>query len=109
MGKSQRTKGHGYEREVAAIIRTLTGYPAKRGFQTRGAEVSDIIGVDGFWIECKRRKARPIPLVALRQAIEEMPEGCEDMPVGITRADGGDSTVTMRLEDWCELIVRCER
>lgn len=57
MGKSQRDKGHGFERAIAREIREL-GIEAKRGFQTRGgtAEEPDVKGVGRLWIECKAHK-----------------------------------------------------
>lgn len=56
MGKSQRDKGHGFERRVAKDLREF--WPeAKRGFQTRGG-TSEAPDVDGtpFFVECKAHK-----------------------------------------------------
>ena len=102
MGKSQRTKGHSFERKIARILRSI--WPdAKRGFQTRGgtAEAPDIEGTP-FWIECKKGKRTNIK-AAMRQA-----EGQDLPPVAITQDDRQDVLVTMKLEDWMGLFPAVE-
>ncbi|MEY4635649.1 MAG: hypothetical protein RJA55_1447 [Acidobacteriota bacterium] len=51
----QRTKGKAGEREVAAIIRDLTGWDVQRRVRQHGGD-SDLLGVPGWTIEVKRHK-----------------------------------------------------
>jgi hypothetical protein len=55
MGLKSRTKGKAGEREIAAIIRDLTGWDIKRKVRQREGE-SDLEGVEGWCIEVKRHK-----------------------------------------------------
>lgn len=70
-GASRRRKGHDWEREVAALFRSV-GYPeARRGWQARsGTDDPDIVGVPGYWIECRCRDYINIP-AALRKALTD--------------------------------------
>jgi len=98
LGKSQRTKGHDFERKVARILRSI--WPdAKRGFQTRGgtAEAPDIEGTP-YWIECKKGKRTNIKAAMRQAAGQNLP------PVAITQDDRQDVLVTMRLADWMALF-----
>lgn len=54
-GKTNRRKGHQFERDVAKLFRRW--FPeARRGLQYRdGRECCDVEGTP-YWIECKRRK-----------------------------------------------------
>jgi hypothetical protein len=86
MGKSQRTKGHAWERAVAIHFREL--YPeAKRGVdQSQAGGHSPDVDETPFWIECKVGKSDRRPsLVAAKQDREE-------------------PTVTMRLVDFMRLL-----
>ena len=101
MGARSRTKGKVGEREVAALLRRI--WPdAKRGLQSRGggAEVPDV-DVPCFHVEVKRQ-ARPNVAAAVRQAEADAEAG--RWPVAWTRADRSDWLVTMRGEDWLELV-----
>lgn len=66
MGKSQRTKGHAFERAIAARLRGV--YPhSRRGLQSRdGSNAPDVDGTP-WWIECKKGKA-PSAYGAIAQA-----------------------------------------
>jgi len=102
-GKSSRTKGHNYERELAKQFRdVMPGADVKRGIQYRsGDEVADV-ECPYFWIEAKRGKATNIK-AALRQA----EAACGDrplVPIAVTRDDHDKAMVTMRLDDLFEFI-----
>lgn len=56
MSGMQRTKGQAGEREVAALIRDLTGWPAARRVRQHDGD-SDLDGVPGWCAEVKRHKA----------------------------------------------------
>ena len=56
MSSMQRTKGQQGEREVAGIIRDLTGWDVQRRVRNP-ANDSDLTGVPGWSVEVKRHKA----------------------------------------------------
>jgi hypothetical protein len=70
---NSRTKGHGYEREVAKDYREL-GLEAKRGLQGRGAEECDVV-LEGLplWIECQCSN-KPTVFKKLEQAQRDTPK-----------------------------------
>ena len=102
-GKASRTKGHGFEREVAAWLRDAVGIDAKRGLsQPRGgtAEEPDVLTPGGWplWLELKRGK-KTDSRAALRQAREAIATSGNDCwPVAICRDDQEDATAMMPLE-----------
>lgn len=55
MGEMQPNKGRTGEREIAKIIRDLTGLDVKRRTWTRAGD-SDLVGIPGWSIEVKRHK-----------------------------------------------------
>ena len=55
MSAMQRTKGQEGEREVAALIRDLTGWDVRRRVRNH-ANDSDLVGVPGWAVEVKRHK-----------------------------------------------------
>ena len=102
-GRASRTKGHGFEREVAAFLRERVGIDAKRGLsQPRGgsAEEPDVLTPGGWplWLECKRGK-KTDARAAMRQARNALVRGSVDAwPVVICRDDGEDAYATVPLE-----------
>ena len=100
-GRKSKQKGKRGEREVATMLRAI--FPeAKRGIQSRGggAEIADV-EIPAFHIEVKLQ-AKPNIRAALRQAVAEAAPGKH--PVAFTRADRDDWVVSMRGEDWLELV-----
>lgn len=100
MGKSQRTKGHAFEREVAAELRcALPGCEARRGLQFRdGAEAPDVI-VPGLHIECKRG-IKPNPRSALAQALADAGD-TDAMAIAVVQDDYSPAFAVMA---WGDLI-----
>lgn len=100
MGKYQRTRGHGFEREIANALRLV--YPkASRQLEyaTEDCVGVDIRNVGPFRIQCKRSKTyAPI------NRIEEVK--AEGIPCLITRADAKKATATFYLEDILHLVSR---
>lgn len=102
-GRASRTKGHGFEREVAAFLREKVGIDAKRGLsQPRGgtSEEPDVLTPGGWplWLECKRGK-KTDARAAMRQARNAVVRGNVDAwPVVICRDDGEDAYATLPLE-----------
>lgn len=56
MGNMQRTKGAGGEREIAGIVRDLTGWDVRRRVRQHDGD-SDLEGVPGWSVEVKRHRA----------------------------------------------------
>jgi hypothetical protein len=103
-GKSARTKGASFERELAKYFTENTSFIAKRGIgQSRlgGSEVSDV-DMPVLHIEAKRHKRCNIKS-ALKQAIDDANIN-KKIPVAITKDDRADILVTMRLDDWIGLF-----
>ena len=101
MGASQRRKGHGYEREVAAQLREI--FPnARRGLQYQdGAGVADVVNVGPFHVECKRG-AKPNPRAALEQAINDAAGGM--VPLAVIRDDRAEAFCVLRWDDFKDFI-----
>ena len=55
MSATSRTKGQVGEREVASLIRDLTGYDVQRRVRQHDGD-SDLVGLPGWCIEVKRRR-----------------------------------------------------
>jgi hypothetical protein len=112
MGKTSRTKGHAYEREVCAKLRSLFGEGVRRSIQTRGAK-SEGCDVDGtpYWIETKVGKLQN-PRAALRQAIDDT-DGRPPVAVIKDNSPGGGRPafefVAMRLDDFVALLEQAHR
>ena len=87
MSASQRTKGKTGERELAALIHDLTGWDARRRVRQHDGD-SDIEGVPGWSVECKRHKRAQRGDVRAwwAQAVEQA-ERAKALPVLFFRQD----------------------
>lgn len=107
MGRSQRRKGHDFERAVARRARELGFEDAKRNPQSRdGSEDAPDVS---FWcidIECKKQK-QPNIRAAFRQACLCESEG--RYPVAVTQADRDMPLATLGLDDLLELMLDAKR
>jgi Holliday junction resolvase len=56
MGLTSRRKGQNGERELAGLLRDLTGWPVARRVRQHDGD-SDLVGVPGWAVECKRRRS----------------------------------------------------
>ncbi len=102
-GRGARRKGHDWEREVACLFAGVFGPAVRRGLQYRdGADATDVVGVPGWWIECKKGR-RPNPIRALRQAIAATGQSKLRL-VAICREDGREPTATLLLADFVLLL-----
>jgi hypothetical protein len=63
MSGASRTKGKAGERELAALLRTITGQDVQRRVRQHDGD-SDLLGVDGHSVECKRYSSATPALVA---------------------------------------------
>lgn len=106
MGKSQRTKGATYEREVASALSMALGIDVKRHIgQARDGGEDMIAGC--LDVECKRRKTLTVVEAWLSQAerarTRHTPDGEAHYPTVIARQDNGRSLVVMRLRDFLDV------
>lgn len=104
VGRRSKRKGARGEREVATLLREAFPEHAgtiKRGFQSRyGGPVEPDVVFPGWHLEVKRQQ-RPNIKRALLQAERDCPQGpC----AAITKEDGCDWIVSMRLGDWVRLV-----
>ena len=98
MSAMQRNKGKAGEREVAALIRDLTGWDVQRRVRQHDGD-NDLVGVPGWAVEVKRHKAagrgeigawwRQTVAQATRVA-KSTDEGSTGLPVLFYRLDRGE-------------------
>ena len=100
MGSKSRSKGYGYEREIAHELKEF--FPeAKRHleFQESDAKGFDLDNTGKYRIQCKRYKSyAPIA------KIEEVHKESGSVPVLMTRGDNKPTVVCMYLEDFKDLL-----
>lgn len=113
-GKGARKKGHDFERKIANLFKDRYELNFRRGLnQARGGgeETADVVIEDEgdsdkimlfkqFHFELKAQ-ARPNILGAMEQAIKD---NKDKVPVVISKQDYKPILVTMKLEDWLNLI-----
>lgn len=91
-GRSSRTKGHAFEREIAQRLRPYDSSARRNVAETQIASV-DIITKLPFGIQCKRMREWPNPLNVIRQAREGIGEQDGIIPTGIVKVDFEHRTV----------------
>lgn len=118
MGKMQRNKGAGYEREVCDAFGAALGVKVTREIGQARDGGADIVQVEPLVIECKRRRTLGTVMGWLEQAMiaatnrmvdEYAKTGDEEKPaptpIVVAREDAGESIVIMRLSDFLPLFV----
>jgi hypothetical protein len=102
LGKSQRTKGAGGEREVCAILTSALGKKIERNIgQARDGGCD--INAGSLVIEVKRRKT----LTTFRAWYEQAKASVKrngDIPVVVMREDGGQFMAALSLDDFIRLV-----
>jgi len=99
VGKSQRTKGIGYEREIARRFRDVFPQAARNLTETQaGGQGVDLVNTGRLRIQCKRGR-QYAPCVR----IEEVSAG-DGLPVLVTKADRRPDLVVMRLCDFLAML-----
>lgn len=106
-----RKKGSDYEREVAAYLTEHTGHQVRRALLSGGGRhqgTSDLEGLPGYTVECKRTESLRI-YDAMAQSIAAAANSKEPglVPVVVARRNSqatGDSLVVMRLSDWAAIL-----
>jgi Holliday junction resolvase len=63
MSALSRAKGQAGERELARLLTELSGRDVTRRVRQHSGD-SDLLGLDGWAIECKRARAAPLALIA---------------------------------------------
>ena len=99
VGRKSKRKGATGERELAATL-TEAGFDCRRGYQTDGKIVADVIGLPHIRIECKRCEQLNL-LKALQQA--ERDADPSELPAVFHRRNREPWMVTMRMETWLTL------
>lgn len=115
MGKSQRTKGHAYERRVARLLRAVTGAQYYRVDEARTGKGIDVM-VDqfprwGVWesliVQCKaREKLSVVP--SYLEARKSPLNGLSSIPVLWHHKNHGPHLVTMGEYDFLALLLLAE-
>ena len=100
MGKSQRTKGATYEREIVTALKDVLGIDAKRNLTQTREGGGDIV-LDKYLIECKRRAS-----ISVYAWMKQAEESCDtkQKPIVVCRADNQQSLVIMKLTDFLPLL-----
>ena len=105
MSASSRTKGQAGERELAALLSELTGFDVRRRVRQHDGD-SDLEGIPGWSIECKRyATAKPGHVFGQwwPQALEQA-SATKTLPVLFYRLDRGFWTAV-----WCAYSRRMRR
>lgn len=103
-GKSSRTKGHSYEREIAKRLRDEGLFPeAKRHLEMQMQEAKgyDLDNTPPFKIQLKRGK-KYASITKIEEAAREV--SSDEAPVLITKGDRQRDVVVMYLDDWIDLV-----
>jgi hypothetical protein len=101
LGKLQRNKGAGYEREVCEVFSAALGITVKRNIgQSRDG--GNDINVGPLVVECKRRKTLGTVESWLLQAAAACDTSAH-IPIVVGRSDGGRSLVVLDLDHFIEL------
>jgi hypothetical protein len=103
MGKSQRTKGHSFERKIANDLR-IVDRTAKRNLEYQEGGTRDIVTRLPFKLQCKNQKV-PKFLEAIREANHEKEEG--EMGLGVVKVTNKGEYAIMTWDDFMTLIRRC--
>jgi len=100
MGKSQRTKGHQFERDIVNFLKEK-GYDAARNL-TQTRDSGGDINLPRWLIECKRYANIGRVYDWLDQAVTAA-SGIQK-PIVIAKADRKEEIVIMRLSDFIEVM-----
>jgi hypothetical protein len=106
MGSMQRTKGHTWEREVAAMFRAI--WPdARRGLtQSRAGDEDADVMLPRFWVECKAMQRVNIE-GAFRQATEASRRSGK-IPLVCSKSNRREPLATLPLKDFVAILFELE-
>ena len=99
MGKSQRTKGAGFEREIVRALKDM-GYDADRNLDQWRDGGGDI-RMDHWMFECKRRAK-----ISVYEWMEQAAKAANDeqVPVVVARGDNKEALAILRFRDFLEIF-----
>lgn len=105
MGKSQRTKGAVYERDIAKLFSDALGGDFKRNIG-QARDGGNDIDVGPLVVECKRRKSLKTIVGWLKQAeaAADRRTSGPKYPIVVAREDAGTSLVICNLDDFLALV-----
>lgn len=100
---NSRQKGAAAERELATLLVERGYVRARRGQQFKGgAESPDVVGLDGFHVECKRVEQGNL-YKWLDQAIKDA--GDKSTPLVVHRKNKREWVAILRFDDFLNLLV----
>jgi hypothetical protein len=107
LGKSQRTKGAVYEREVCDTFNSALGTQYKRNIG-QARDGGNDIDAGGLTVECKRRATLTTVENWYKQAAVAVDErfdreGATTIPLVVARADQGTSFAILDLDDFLRI------
>lgn len=103
--KNSRAKGAVGERELARVLVEAGFIGSKRGQQRSGLEQADVIGIEGWHIECKRVEALNV-WAAYAQAERDAKDG--DHPMVAMRRNHGKWLAVLDLKLLLKFIMRAQ-
>ena len=104
---NSRRKGAVGEREIAKYLREHGFTEARRGQQFKGgADSPDVVGLTGFHIEVKRVERLDLN-AAMEQSIRD--SAPDEKPIVVHRRNNDYWKVTMRLDDFMEVVLNGRR
>lgn len=98
-GKASREKGKRGELELMHILRDFYGYPVRRGYVFQ--HESDLVGLQGVHVECKRKEKINI-YTDYKQAVREAQKRSDGVPVVFHRRSNEEWLVIMGLDDFMD-------
>ena len=104
---NSRRKGAVGEREIAKYLRDHGFTEARRGQQFKGgADSPDVVGLTGFHVEVKRVERLDLN-AAMEQSIRD--SAPNEKPIVVHRRNNDYWKVTMRLDDFMEVVLNGRR
>jgi len=103
MGKSQRTKGHAWERKIARDLQVIDP-TAKRNLEYQEGGTRDIVTRLPLKIQAKNQKV-PKFLEAVREANQDKEDG--EMGLGVVKVTNKGEYAIMTWQDFMMLLRRC--
>ena len=98
-GKTNRKKGHNFERQIANELREVGFKEAKRALEYQEGTGIDLQGTGRFRIQCKNKKLYVNPSV-----INEVPVENGDIPILVTKAMRKRPMVCMYWDDFKRML-----
>ena len=100
---NSKDKGKRFERDIANYLKEH-GFDARRSAQYCGntGDAADVVGLPGFHIECKHQEKMHL-YDWMEQAVRDSAKS-GDTPIVIHKQNRKDTLVTMRLDDFMNMM-----